>query len=284
MREGYVTLCDAILSEGDRVVVRDMLTKEITGVTIIVEDSTQPMLPVMIGRGVNVRLAAVEALSMISGTWYPELIRAVAPSYGDVLVAKDDMSSIEVAYGPRIRDQLPQIVELLRRDPTSRQALLSIWRGDDLTRRGDKPCTIVLQFLLRDGLECHVFMRSQDVWLGLGLDAFVFTQVQHTIANQLDVPSGRFVHHVGSFHAYERNWIKMHELKVLPYADNLPLGVYTVPEHDHLPYSTFVDVARDLLWCSSKSFPNIREPIMRENPWYASHLSDIVVQSVNLQA
>jgi thymidylate synthase len=238
------------------------------------------MLPVMIGRGVNVRLAAVEALSMISGTWYPELIRAVAPRYNDVLVVKDDMLSIEVAYGPRVIDQLPQIVELLRRDPTSRQALLSIWQGDDLTRKGDKPCTVVLQFLIRNGaLECHVFMRSQDVWLGLGLDAFVFTQVQHTIANELGFEAGKFVHHVGSFHAYERDWGKIHELRVEPFVNKLPYGVRTVAEHAYLPYSDFWDDARSLLWCSSlpKSFPDLMKPIMRANQWYADQLSGIEV-------
>jgi hypothetical protein len=155
---------------------------------------------------------------------------AVAPGYANVLVSKDPKHAEETAYGPRLESQYAEVKKQLRGDPSTRQAVLTIWKPDDLWSSGDKPCTLSLQFILRrDHLELHTTMRSQDVWLGMAMDIFVFTQLQLTLAIALDVKPGKYMHHVGSFHAYERDWEKIEGLwepddYSLP-ANDLPRGV-----------------------------------------------------------
>lgn len=216
LRQGYITICQRVTREGSPVRVRGLRTAEITGCTLILNPYTC-MLPIGTGRKVNLKLAAVESLCMIGGVWRHDLVTRAAPRYSEVLVSGDNASAAHYsAYGPRISAQLKTIIKQLQGDPTTRQAILSIWSPDDLVYHGDKPCTISLQFILRHSkLECHAYMRSQDVWLGLAMDAFVFTQVQHTIAHILGVSAGKYVHHVGSLHSYERDWAKINDLSLV---------------------------------------------------------------------
>jgi thymidylate synthase len=230
LQNDYVDLARLLVTAGNDVTVRGIPTRELTGVTLVCHDGLAQMLPTGVNRKINTKLAAVEALGMIGGVWPHELVQAASPAYNSVLVDASPEAAAYAAYGPRIhaRDQFTDLVAMLRDDPTSRQAILPIWRGEDLTHQGDRPCTLVLQFLLRDNkLELHVTMRSQDVWLGLGIDAFVFTQVQHTVARMLHVKTGKYVHHVGSLHAYQRDWLKILELTKRDGNDDVgyPLGV-----------------------------------------------------------
>lgn len=206
MQSGYVRLVEIVRTHGASVVVRGLPTRELIGTTLIFQPYQQ-MLPIGVGRGVNTALAALEAASMIAGVVRPELIKAVAPTYTSVLVDATDMES--AAYGPRARSALGFVYDELRSDPTSRRAVVSIWRPNDAEPTfggGDRPCTLSLQFLLRDRrLNLIVTMRSQDVWLGAAMDMFLFAQVRDTMANALGVAPGRYAHNVGSLHIYERD-------------------------------------------------------------------------------
>lgn len=207
MRHGYRTLIDRVLSLGEHAVARDLATYEITGALIVFPEAAtrlNQMLPIGIGRRVNVTLAHVEALSLIAGVWPEELITNLAPHYADVLETPDDQH--QVAYGPRVRVQLLDVVRTLTSDATSRRAVVQIWGPSDLNRVGDRPCTLSIQFMIRrDALQMHVTMRSQDVWLGAAMDMFVFTQLQYTLANVLDIEVGKYCHTVGSLHLYTRD-------------------------------------------------------------------------------
>jgi thymidylate synthase len=118
------------------------------------------------------------------------------------------------AYGPRLVNatkaprggQLGAIVELLRARPSTKRALLPVFRPQDLStaiESGDVPCTCSLQFLLREGrLHLYVYMRSNDVFRGLPHDVFAFTFIQELIASELRVELGLYTHMVGSLHSY----------------------------------------------------------------------------------
>lgn len=204
LRNGYVDLGIWLTERGERVTSRDMSTVELTGVTIEFPDPTGVMLPVGVNRRVNARLAAVEALQLLSGTCDGELLRRASPSYADVLVRPENVAY--GAYGPRLRHQLDNVYHELRRDPGSRRAVLTIHTVDDLTHDGDHPCTLSAQLLVRRGkLELIVNMRSWDYFLGVPYDVFMWSQLQHSFARQLGVEVGRYVHHAGSLHLYDRD-------------------------------------------------------------------------------
>lgn len=96
------------------------------------------------------------------------------------------------------------MIEILKRKPDSRQAVVQLFDADDLSRTKDVPCTCTLQFLLRGGrLELVVHMRSNDAFLGLPHDLFAFTMLQELVARSLAAELGTYSHFVGSLHLYD---------------------------------------------------------------------------------
>lgn len=205
LQNAYVHLVHHVLTEGQQVRCRDQWTTEITAATLIFPDvNYTTLLPLGVNRGVNLKLAAVEALQLVAGESHPDLVLAAAPEFAAVMVDPTDLDY--GAYGPRLKVQLHEIVKQLLVDGQSRQAVAHIWSSNDLWHEGDKPCTIFLNFLVRDlRLELHVHMRSNDVWLGVPYDVFAFTQLQHTVARALQLLPGQYVHHATSLHLYERD-------------------------------------------------------------------------------
>lgn len=268
LRRDYVKLVNHVIANGEEVSARGIPTRELTAVTMIFPNTLEPLLPIGVGRGVNLKLAALEALQLISGTSRPDLVRVAAPTFESVLVDASDPDY--GAYGPRVVEQLVDCIELLKEDPSSRQAIAVIWNKADLRHVGDKPCTVFFQFIVRESghgfpaLEMHTHMRSQDVWLGVPYDIFMFTQLQHTMAYELRLPAGRYVHHVTSLHIYERNLEaakKLHMPTDIDFVD-LPLGVCS-PQREEAA----LDVAAYLL----DGDTNADEE--RENAWYAKQLA-----------
>lgn len=275
---GYVDICNVVLRSGDKTTVRGMTTRELTGVTLYFGHAHGAMLPRGVNRGVSSKLAAVEALCMLAGTQRSNMIMAAAPTFTDVLVSGADYEDMQYgAYGPRIKEQLVQVIHQLKQDPTTRQAMLQIWRPSDLSHVGDKPCTIVQQFLIRQGtLELHTYMRSQDVWLGLATDCFVFTQLQESVARFLGLHVGKYVHHVGSFHAYERDFEKIENLSMLnvhdPATAALPHGV-VIPDGMIQDRITPMEVAKMLLNVTDRSLA--LNTVAQLNPWYARQITAV---------
>lgn len=124
----------------------------------------------------------------------------------------DDGKTSNSAYGHILMrrhgfNQIDKMVELLQADPNSRRAVINInVPNARVIETKDEPCTVMLQFLLRDGeLNCTGVMRSNDIWFGLPYDVVFFTEVQKEIARRLGVKAGMYTHFVTSLHVYERN-------------------------------------------------------------------------------
>lgn len=118
-------------------------------------------------------------------------------------------------YGYRIfnkrgkdKSQWDRARRLLSVDPASRRVVLMLSEplGDREFTAKDIACATSIQFLLReDKLHALVYMRSNDVFLGLPYDVFLFTMLQELLASELMVAIGSYYHCVASFHLYERN-------------------------------------------------------------------------------
>lgn len=273
LQNDYVFLVNWLCRTGRHVESRDLGTREVTGVTLVfparTATDTRPMLPVGVGRKANTKLAALEALQLVAGEARSDLLKLAAPDFADVLVKPDDPDY--GAYGPRLSRQLSQAFTLLRRDPTTRRAVVVIWEPRDLVHDGDRPCTLSMQFLIRDELlEMHVTMRSQDVWLGLTYDGFMFTQVQETLAERLQVGVGAYVHHVGSMHIYDRDVDRaMAELETSGKSKPLlPRGVRAPKD------TTSTMVARRLLTNSASNAER------RLNPWYQRQIDRLYTDAL----
>lgn len=129
-------------------------------------------------------------------------------------------------------DQFKYVIEALRRDEDTRQAIITVGDpakdcfdsiGGELLETKDYPCTRSIQFMMVDGeLNCTVYMRSNDVLFGFSaVNVFNFTWMQEYIARILGVDVGKYYHVVNCFHLYEEFWDK---------ATNMLLSVPSYPE------------------------------------------------------
>lgn len=218
LRDGYVAITKAVAEHGEKVSPRGQDTREFQSATLIVEDPFDT-LPTGVGRGLVPGIAAVESAQLLAGESRPELTIAISPTFK---YFTEDNGEFHGAYGARTRGQFEQIIERLRKDPSSRQAVATIWKQEyDLPLNAprstppkrDYPCTLLYHFMIRDDrLIMEVVMRSNDIILGLCYDAFQHSRVQIAVASVLGVEPGEYRHHAMSLHLYERDLDKVEEL------------------------------------------------------------------------
>lgn len=206
-----------IIDGGDPVSPRGMLTYEHLGSLI---ELTQPELsvPVGVGRKLHLAIGAAESVQLIAGVSSADQLIACSPTFKQFT----KHNRLLGAYGPRIGPQMRGVVDRLASDPDTRQAIVTVWRPDELNDpdNPDVPCTLSFAWTIRDGrLNMHTTMRSNDVWLGLPYDFMMFTRLQGALAWALQLPLGRYIHQVHSLHIYERNIeaaLELHEYNDTP--------------------------------------------------------------------
>lgn len=219
---GYVDLVKHVLENGREVAPRGMKTREIEDAIIRIDD-VYNTLPLGVGRGTVPGIGAVEACQLLAGVSTPKLVIEVGPQFANYA---EDNGLFHGAYGLRTDGQYEKIVERLKADPDTRQAVVTIWdpKLDLLEKKRDYPCTILHQFRIRNNkLNMTVFMRSNDVWLGAAYDFFQFTRVQIAIASVLGIEPGKYAHHVGSLHIYEQHYEAADKLKYADTYEEVPV-------------------------------------------------------------
>lgn len=117
-------------------------------------------------------------------------------------------------YGPRIRhwggtDQVQNVIGMLRKDRTSRRAVIQIYDpARDSTPGKDIPCNNWIAMNSRLGyLDMGVALRSNDlIWGWSGINAFEWSVLQEIIAFELGINQGSLSFFTASLHSYERHW------------------------------------------------------------------------------
>jgi len=135
------------------------------------------------------------------------------------------------AYGPKIIDQLPYVLDILEKDQDTRQAVLNIWRENPRSSK-DIPCTLSLQFFLRkasDTLWLHTVatMRSNDIYLGTPYDSFNFSAISFYLAlllneRGIECKLGKLNIQAGSRHLYETDFKKVDDILTSDDIDDFP--------------------------------------------------------------
>jgi thymidylate synthase len=153
-------------------------------------------------RKIGSKFRAAEAAWILSGDNRVSTIKKYSKQIKEY---SDDGDYFAGAYGPPFRDQLPYVLNTLRADSHSRQALINIWRPRPYASK-DIPCTVSLQFLIRDSrVNCVATMRSSDAWLGWVYDVHNFSCISAFIALHLNVGIGTLYLTAGSQHLYDCN-------------------------------------------------------------------------------
>lgn len=188
-------------------------TRELLNVKLVLKDITKNIVSV---RNLPASYLFGELLWYFNGDNSLEFISQFS-SFWEHL--SDDGVTCNSAYGYLIQkahgfDQVEKVVEILRKDPTSRRAKININLPNpavDTTK--DEPCTMSLHFMIRkNNLDCTVVMRSNDIWFGLPYDVAFFTELQKRIADELGVGYGWYTHFAVSLHMYNRDAKKLAEI------------------------------------------------------------------------
>jgi thymidylate synthase len=207
LADGYKEIIDTVLKNGEEVSPRGQLTRELTNVTIKLNDPSDVLLDGTNRRNYRPEIGVAEALQLVGGFSDTALLERITKTFARF----KDGSALHGAYGPRVQSQIPRIIRRLKNDHDTRQAVVTIWDpmydGDDEFTPKDLPCTVYLSFRIRhDKLIMETHMRSNDAWLGFSYDAIQFTTLQQTVASILQVDVGPYIHYADSFHLYERNF------------------------------------------------------------------------------
>ena len=101
-------------------------------------------------------------------------------------------------------DQIDYIVDLLKYQPDTRQAVITILdMKEHDTFTFDTPCTYAIQFTIVHGrLDMCVTMRSNDLWYGFCNDQYQFSKLQEMISNKLNIEIGVYYHFAHNLHLY----------------------------------------------------------------------------------
>ena len=109
-----------------------------------------------------------------------------------------------ISYDPN-QDQLQEVINILKKDPNSRQAVCQIWDPLDLTKSTmDKACNMSIIFRVRNNkLSMTVYNRSNDmIWGAYGANVVQFSMIQEYVAAHLSLQMGSYTQVTNSYHIY----------------------------------------------------------------------------------
>lgn len=163
-------------------------------------------------RNANPFFHVMETVWMFAGdnrvVWLEQFNKKIA-KYAD----EDELGTriINGAYGHRWLQrwgpQVQYIVQLLKEEPTTRQAVLTMWDPtEDLFHRhwNDRPCNTHIYFRVHDGaLNMTVCNRSNDlIWGMLGANAVHMTYLHELVAQAVKLPLGVYRVFTNNLHFY----------------------------------------------------------------------------------
>ena len=210
--EIYLALCDNLLNApvvkmNNNSKATSGETREINNVKITLKDLEHNIVTV---RNISPSYLFAEWLWYFTGRNDVRFISEFGKIWKQM---SDDGKTNNSAYGYIMQkkfgfDQIETIIDLLKYDPQSRRAVININTPNEFVKSTkDEPCTIALQFLIRDNkLYCTAMMRSNDIYLGFPYDVAFFTELQKYIADRLNIKCGTYTHFVVSMHLYDRNY------------------------------------------------------------------------------
>lgn len=154
-----------------------------------------------------------------------------------------DYTNCTADYEGKGTDQIAAVIELIKNDPTSRRIILSAWNPRQQHDMCLPPCHVMYQFYVRGThLDCQMYQRSSDAFLGLPFNLASTALLTHLIAHETGLHAGRIRIVLGDAHVYEEHVdVAMTQVDRKPYAMSLPQLKPLQREKDGLQNVKFAD-------------------------------------------
>ena len=144
-------------------------------------------------------------------------------------------------------DQLQNIIDLIKDNPTSRRMYMTGWNPCQLTEMALPPCHISYQFYVRNCaetgtkfLDCMMYQRSGDVFLGVPFNIASTATLTYILANMTGICPGKINIVIGDAHIYENHIEQVKtQLKRCPYKFPKLLIKKKINDIDSLTYDNF---------------------------------------------
>lgn len=142
---------------------------------------------------------------------YPERFWPIqAGKPGQAANYRGTNQGIRFPYG-----DLDDLVEILQKNPRSRQAYLPVWFPEDLfaAAAGERvPCTLGYHFLIHPDGKLHAtyFMRSCDIVRFFRDDVYMAARLLQWVSDRVKVYPGTLRMHISSLHAFvgDEQWMR----------------------------------------------------------------------------
>jgi thymidylate synthase len=100
-------------------------------------------------------------------------------------------------------DQLKNVIEQIKKDPSDRRLIVSAWNPGELDQMALPPCHMFMQFYVNNGkLSLSMYQRSGDVFLGVPFNIASYSLLLHMVAQATGLEADEFFHIIGDTHIY----------------------------------------------------------------------------------
>jgi len=103
-------------------------------------------------------------------------------------------------------DQLIELIDGLRNDPTGRRHIITAWNPGELKEMALPPCHMFAQFYIRNNiLSCQMYQRSADLFLGVPFNIASYALFTHLVAKTIGAQVGELILTFGDVHIYNNH-------------------------------------------------------------------------------
>lgn len=153
-------------------------------------------------------------------------------------------------------DQLSQVIDTLKNNPSSRRIIIDSWNVPQLEKMVLPPCHTLVQFYVRQKtiLDCQLYQRSADLGLGVPYNIGFYSFLILVLSKWCNLTPGKFIHTFGDVHVYSNHVESLKtqlSRKPYPFPKVEFTGLFSLNDLDNQTIQECSD-----LWCSSFKVEN----------------------------